>query len=78
MILFWFSVVLAVFIGGCTLIGIASGIGLQLIGFALAGNAYVRLQRGKPPRTSLKFAATIIALLISGIGFAVGIYQLTR
>ena len=78
MILFWLSIVLAAFIGGCTLLGITNGIGLQLIGLALAGNAFVRLQRGKPPKTSLKFAAAVIALLVSGVGFAVGIYQLTR
>ena len=78
MILFWLSIVLAVFIGGCTLIGITNGIGLQLIGLILAGNAYVRLQRGKPAKTSFNSAATIIALLVSGIGFAIGVYRLTQ
>jgi len=78
MIMYWLSIVLAIFIGGCTLVGITNGIGLQLIGLVLAGNAYVRLQRGKPPKTTLTSTAVIVALIVSGIGFAVGVFLLMR
>jgi hypothetical protein len=78
MIWFWLSIVLAIFIGGCTLLGINNGLGLQLIGLVLAGNAYVRLQRGNPAKTPFNFAATLVALAVSGVGFALGIYRVTQ
>ena len=78
MIWFWLSIVLAIFIGGCTLLGINNGFGLQLIGLVLAGNAYVRLQRGNPAKTRLNFAATVIALVVSGVGFALGVYRVMQ
>ena len=68
MVMFWLSVILAILIGGCSLIGSANEFGLQLIGLVLAGNAYVRLQRGKPVRNNVNFAATVLALLMSGMG----------
>ena len=78
MIWFWLSIVLAILIGGCTLLGINNGLGLQFIGLVLAGNAYVRLQRGKPTKTQLNFAATIVALLVSGVGFVLGAYRVMQ
>ena len=78
MIFFWLSVVLAIFIGGCTLIGINNGLGLQLFGLIFAANAYVRLQQGKPVKTSFNFSATIIALLLSGVGLAIGLYRVMQ
>ena len=78
MIWFWLSIVLAIFIGGCTLLGINNGLGLQLIGLVLAGNAYVRLQRGKPAKTPLNFAFTAIALAVSGVGFVLGVYRVMQ
>ena len=78
MIWFWLSIVLAIFIGGCTLLGITNGIGLQVIGLVLAGNAYVRLQRGKPEKSKFNIAATWVALLVSGVGLALGVYNILQ
>ena len=78
MTLFWLSIVLAIFIGGCTLIGIANGIGLQVIGLIFAGNAFVRLQRGKPAKIPITLGATWLALAVSGIGLALGVYRILQ
>jgi Co/Zn/Cd efflux system component len=78
MVLFWVSIVLAVLIGGCTLIGITNGIGLQIIGLVLAGNALVRLQRGKPAKAPIMLGATWLALAVSGIGLIVGVYRVLQ
>lgn len=78
MALFWLSIVLAIFIGGCTLIGVANGIGLQVIGLILAGNAFVRLQRGKPAKSPIALSATWLALAISSVGLALGMYRILQ
>ena len=78
MALFWLSIVLAIFIGGCTLTGIANGIGLQIIGLIFAGNAFVRLQRGKPTKSPITLGATWLALAVSGIGLALGVYRILQ
>jgi hypothetical protein len=75
MFLFWISIILAIVIGGFTLFQITVGLGLQLIALILAGNAYVRLQRGNPVKTPIKMQATWAALAVSAIGFALGIFR---
>lgn len=76
--MFWLSIVLAILIGGFTLFNITVGIGLQIIALVLAGNAFVRLQRGKPAKTRINMAATWIAIAVSGIGLALGIYRVMQ
>ena len=78
MALFWLSIVLAIFIGGCTLIGIANGIGLQVIGLIFAGNAFVWLQRGKPAKSPITLGAAWLALAVSGVGLALGVYRILQ
>ena len=78
MALFWLSIVLAIFIGGCTLIGVANGIGLQVIGLILAGNAFVRLQRGKRAKSPITLGATWLALAVSSVGLALGMYRILQ
>ena len=73
--MFWLSIVLAILIGGFTLFNVTVGGGLQLIALILAGNAFVRLQRGKPTKTRVNLAATWIAVAISGLGLALGLYR---
>jgi len=75
MFMFWMSIILAIVIGGFTLFNITVGLGLQLIALILAGNAYVRLQRGAPAKTPIKMGATVAALAVSAIGFALGIFR---
>ncbi len=76
--MFWLSIVLAILIGGFTLFNVTVGIGLQIIALVLAGNAFVRLQRGKPAKTRINMAATWIAIAVSGIGLALGIYRVMQ
>ena len=74
----WLSVVLAILIGGFTLLNVTVGIGLQIIALVLAGNAFVRLQRGKPAKTRINMGATWVALAVSGAGFALGLYRVLQ
>jgi hypothetical protein len=76
MFLFWLSIILAIVIGGFTLLNITVGIGLQVIGLVLAGNAYVRMQRGKPAKNRINMGATWVALAISAAGLALGLYRI--
>jgi hypothetical protein len=46
-----------------------------LVALVLAGNAFVRLQRGQPVKNQLRSGATWVALGVSGLGFAVGLYR---
>ena len=76
--MFWLSIVLAILIGGFTLFSVTVGIGLQIIALVLAGNAFVRLQRGKPAKTRVNLSATWIAIAVSGLGLALGLYRVVQ
>ena len=73
--MFWLSVVLAIGIGAYTLLTGSVGVGSQIVALALAGNAFVRLQRGQPARSGLNSAATWVAIAISGAALAIGLYR---
>ncbi|WP_457098192.1 hypothetical protein [Lysobacter sp. P5_B9] len=73
--MFWLSIVLATIIGGFALFNITVGLGLQFIALVLAGNAFVRLQRGKPAKNRINVGATRFALIVSGVGIALGLYR---
>jgi hypothetical protein len=73
--MFWLSIALAILIGAFTLFTATVGVGSQFIALVLAGNAYVRLQRGKPAKNRINMAATWIALTVSGSGMALGLYR---
>ena len=74
MFMFWLSIALAVLIGGCALLSPPVGVGLLIIALVLAGNAFVRLQRGTPPKTRINTIATWVALAISGLAMAFNIF----
>ena len=76
--MFWISIVLAILIGGFTLLTVTVGIGLQVIGVVLAGNAYVRLQRGKPTPSQINKTATWVALAVSVAGLALGLWRVLQ
>ena len=76
--MFWLSIVLAILIGGFTFFNVTVGIGLQIIALALAGNAFVRLQRGKSAKTRINMTATWVAIAVSGIGLALGTYRVMQ
>ena len=73
MFLFWLSIILAIVMGGLTLFNVTAGLGF--IALVLAGNAYVRLQRGNPAKTPTNTRATWAALTVSAVGFAIGIFR---
>ena len=76
--MFWLSVALAILIGGFTLLNVTVGIGLQIIALVLAGNAFVRLQRGNPAKNRITMGATWIALAVGGAGLALGLYRVLQ
>jgi hypothetical protein len=74
-LMFWLSIVLAILIGGFTLFNVTVGGGLQLVALILAGNAFVRLQHGKPNKTRANLVATWVAIATSGLGLVLGLYR---
>ena len=73
MFMFWLSVTLSMLIGALALLAPTVGFGVKLIGLVLAGNAFVRLQRGSPPKTRVTMSATWLAIAISGLAIALGL-----
>jgi hypothetical protein len=69
MFMFWLSIVLAILIGSLALLAPPVGVGLLIIALVLAGNAFVRLQRGTPPKSRVNAVATWVALAVSSLGF---------
>ena len=73
--MFWLSILLAVLIGGFSLFSGNAGLGTQIVALVFAGNAFVRLQRGQPPKNKLHLGFAWSALAISGLAFTVGLYR---
>jgi hypothetical protein len=76
--MFWLSVALAILIGLVSIFHGSVGVGLPTIGLALAGNAYVRLQRGQPMGTPTKKNVVWVALAVAGLALAIGLLRALR
>ena len=76
--MFWICATLAIFLGSVALLNIPIGLGLQFIGMILAGNAYARLARGQPQKTSVTRGFMWLAAVVSVLGTCVGLAKLLQ
>ena len=73
--MFWLSISLSLLLSGYTVARPVPGIAWGVIALVLAGNAFVRLQRGQPTKSPTNVAATWVALAAGGLALALGILR---